>query len=81
MIFPKPEQPRWEMTQERTVGYLGLPSAPTFLPTGIDRTGWIDITKITDRFRVFLAPNGKVHDGAAYYALYEKELLNSNTKV
>jgi hypothetical protein len=62
------KEPRWELTQGAHL------QAPTFLPAGISREGWIDITTISDPFRVFVAPSGKVHRGADYYKIYLEEL-------
>jgi hypothetical protein len=42
---------------------------PSCLPTSLDKSNLIDITCIGDQWRKYLdTSNGKVHDGAEYYA-------------
>lgn len=66
--MPKFNQPRPRWEYEETAG-----GPPSFLPAGIDKTGWKDITTVSDLWRRYLTPSGKVVDCADYYAAYLKE--------
>lgn len=46
---------------------------PSFLPSGLDMKDLIDITKTTDRYKVFMnIKTGEVHDGLKYFELSQK---------
>jgi hypothetical protein len=49
---------------------------PVFLPVWLEsdyKDGkLIDITRYTDRFRVFVDVQGKVHDGSVYYTEFAR---------
>lgn len=49
----------------REGGAFGLTVTEVF-PTGIDRTGWIDMTGVGDYYAKFMAPDGKIHDCEDY---------------
>jgi hypothetical protein len=50
---------------------------PVFLPAWLEsdyRDGKLtDITRTTDRFRVFVDEQGKVHDGSVYYTEFARD--------
>lgn len=60
------------MTTRWKADYTVTP--PIFLPAHLDRP-LTDVTKVGDRFRVFVDDQGTVHDGAVY-ARQAREQLN-----
>jgi hypothetical protein len=52
-----------------------------FLPEGLDTDGMLDMTKLTDRFRVYYDPKtGAVHDGNVYARQHAEQLAKEQTQ-
>lgn len=48
---------------------------PSFLPAGFDTSGMVDITTVTDRFRVYFdSMTAEIHRGVDYYAQSQVDL-------
>lgn len=65
MIYNKQQEPLFEINTSC--------SPPSCLPTGVKSYNLIDVTRISNSWKVYLDPDtGKVYDGAEYY----KQLLD-----
>lgn len=55
---------------------------PSCLPAGIDKRYFLDVTKIGDKWRVYIDPKtNKVHDGAYYFALMKKAIFTATSAI
>lgn len=48
---------------------------PSCLPSDLDSTDLIDITELRHAWRVFMEPNGRIHDGAVYFEQMQALIL------
>jgi len=53
----------------------------TCLPTDLDTSNLVDMTGVSDRFRVFLdTVTGVVHDGNKHHRQYQQQLAQENAR-